>query len=152
MRKLGMKIGKGCHLETLDFSTEPYLIEIGDGVGIAVGTSFITHDAGITCFKKDLPNYDVFGKITIGNNVFIGTKCTILPNTTIGNNCIVGAGSVVRGKFPDDAVIFGNPAKMIMRMSVLKLFYSKSPGLIKTGGLSDRKKKEIVINHFKNMK
>lgn len=39
LRKHGMKIGENCHFETLEFSTEPYLIEIGDHVGIALGTS-----------------------------------------------------------------------------------------------------------------
>lgn len=33
--------------------------------------------------------------------------------TQLGNNVIVGAGSVVHGKFPDNVVIAGNPAKII---------------------------------------
>lgn len=51
--------------------------------------------------------------ITIGDNVFIGTNSIILKGTTIGNNCVVGAGSVVSGKFEDNCVIAGNPAKVI---------------------------------------
>ncbi len=150
-RKQGMKVGENCRFETMEFSTEPYLIEIGNGVRIATGTLFIAHDAGIGLFSNDFPDFDVFGKITVGDNVVIGAKCTILPNSTIGNNCIVGAGSVVRGKFPDNSVIFGNPAKVFMKMSVLKLLYSKSQGLLKTRKMSDRKKKPIVMEHFAKM-
>ena len=81
LRKQGMKIGNDCRLNTLSFSTEPYLIEIGNHVAIADGTELITHDGAIWCFREELGHADIFGKIKIGNNVFIGDNCTILPNT-----------------------------------------------------------------------
>jgi acetyltransferase-like isoleucine patch superfamily enzyme len=149
-RKKGMKIGEDCLFNTMSFSTEPYLIEIGDHVAIASGTVFITHDAGIRCFRKDFPQDDIFGKIIIGNNVFIGENSTILLNTNVGDNCIIGAGSVVRGKFPADSVIVGNPAKVITKMSVLKLLYTKNPGRLNTVQMSDEEKKPFVLRHFKN--
>ena len=37
----------------------------------------------------------------------------ILKGTNIGKNCIIGAGSVVHGTFPDNVIIAGNPAKII---------------------------------------
>ncbi len=147
-RKQGMRIGSNCILETMSFSTEPYLIEIGDHVGVSNGTVFITHDGGIRCFKNDFPEADIFGRIVIGNNVFIGINCIILPNTTVGDNCIIGAGSVVRGKFPGNSIIIGNPAKVVMNMSMQKLFYRNNPGMIRTAALSDPAKKPIVMKHF----
>ena len=51
--------------------------------------------------------------IVIGNNVFIGVNCIILPGTKVGNRCIIGAGAVVKGDFPDNSVIAGVPAKKI---------------------------------------
>jgi acetyltransferase-like isoleucine patch superfamily enzyme len=147
-RKQGMKIGQNCHLETIAFSTEPYLIEIGDHVAIAYGTNFITHDGGIWCFRDELLNGDIFGKIKIGNNVLIGTNCIILPNTVVGNNCIIGAGSVVRGKFPDNSVIFGNPAKVGLNMNMQKLLYKQNPGLLATSKLSHDEKEKIIKDHF----
>lgn len=152
LRKQGMKIGKNCHFNSLSFSTEPYLIEIGDNVAVSAGTDMVTHDGAIWCFRDEMNDADVFGKIIIGNNVFIGINCTILPNTIIGNNCIVGAGSVVRGKFPDDSVIIGNPAKAVMKMSHQKFLYLQNPGLINTHNLSDKDKANIVKGHFLDSK
>lgn len=148
LRKQGMQIGKQCHLETMSFSTEPYLVELGDHVAIASGTVFITHDGGISCFRDEFPGDDVFGKITIGNNVHIGINCTVLPNTEIGNNCIVGAGSVLRGRYPDDSVIVGNPAKVIMSINTQKFLYKVNPNRLHTEEMSDPGKKPIVIKHF----
>ena len=51
--------------------------------------------------------------ITIGNNCWIGTSTIILPGTKLGNNCITAAGSVVSGKFEENSLIGGNPAKFI---------------------------------------
>ncbi len=148
LRRRGTKIGENCHVNTMSFSTEPYLIEVGDHVAISAGTDLITHDGAAWCFRNEQENIDVFGKIIIGNNVFIGINCTILPNTTIGNNCIIGAGSVVRGKFPDDSVIIGNPAQVVMKMSFQKFLYLQNPGLFRTHSLSDREKSKIVKAHF----
>jgi len=147
-RRQGMKIGVNCHFETISFSTEPYLVEIGDHVAIAYGTDFITHDGGVWCFREELINGDIFGKIKIGNNVFVGSNCTILPNTIIGNNCIVGAGSVVRGRFPDNSVIVGNPAVVLLKINVQKLLYRQNPGFLETNNLTDSEKEKIVKEHF----
>lgn len=147
-RSQGMKIGENCLINTVAFSTEPYLIEIGNHVALANGTEIITHDGAIWCFREELGPDDVFGKIKIGNNVFIGNNCTILPNTIIGNNCIVGAGSVVRGKFPDSSVIFGNPAKVVLNMNIQKFLYLQNPGLMKTSDIPDSRKSKIIKKHF----
>jgi acetyltransferase-like isoleucine patch superfamily enzyme len=148
LRKQGMKIGHDCLINTMSFSTEPYLIEIGNHVAIAGGTELITHDGGIWCFREEIPHADVFGKIKLGNNVFIGNNCTILPNTSIGDNCIIGAGSIVRGKFPQDSIIIGNPAKVVMKMSVQKFLYTQNSGLLKTANIDDKAKSVILKKHF----
>ena len=143
-----MKIGENCLISTMNFSTEPYLIEIGNHVAIADHTEIVTHDGGIWCFRDEISNADLFGKIKIGNNVFIGNNCTILPNTAIGDNCIIGSGSVVRGKFPDNSVIIGNPAKVIMNINIQKFLYLQNPGLLKTKNLAGTKKTKIIKEHF----
>jgi acetyltransferase-like isoleucine patch superfamily enzyme len=147
-RKQGMKIGQNCYINNVKFSTEPYLIEIGNHVAIAAGTDFITHDGAIWCFREELKNADVFGKIRIGNNVFIGNNCTVLLNTTVGDNCVIGAGSIVRGQFPDNSVIVGNPAKVVLNISMQKLLYLQNPNLLITQNLPYKTKKRIIKKHF----
>ena len=51
--------------------------------------------------------------ISIGNNVWVGAKVTFLDGCVVGNNCVVAAGAVVNGVFPDNCVIGGVPAKII---------------------------------------
>ena len=43
----------------------------------------------------------------------IGTSATILGGITIGENALVGAGAVVTKDVPDNAVVAGNPAKVV---------------------------------------
>ncbi len=54
--------------------------------------------------------------ISIGKNCFIGCNAIILKGTVLGDGCVVGAGSVVAGKFGDNCVIAGNPAKIIRKL------------------------------------
>ena len=56
------------------------------------------------------------GGIFIGNNVWIGANCCILPNVHIGDNCVIGAGSVVTKDIPSNSVAAGNPAKVIKKI------------------------------------
>lgn len=55
-------------------------------------------------------------EIAIGKNCFIGCNSIILKGTVLGDGCVVGAGSVVCGKFEDNCVIAGNPAKVIRKL------------------------------------
>ncbi|WP_241910618.1 acyltransferase [Vibrio cyclitrophicus] len=51
--------------------------------------------------------------ISIGSNCWIGAKVTVLDGAKIGNGCVVAAGAVVKGIFPDNVIIGGVPAKII---------------------------------------
>lgn len=55
-------------------------------------------------------------EIHIGENCFIGCNTIILKGTALGDGCVVGAGAVVSGKFEDNTVIAGNPAKVVRRL------------------------------------
>lgn len=112
-KNLGVRVGKNCRFFSTSFSTEPFLIEIGDHVTITDGVQFITHDGGVWVFREQYPDIELFGRIKIGNNVFIGLNSIILPNTEIDDNCIIAAGSVVKGKFEANSIIAGVPAKKI---------------------------------------
>lgn len=125
-RRIGVQVGNNCRFFSMNFSTEPFLIEIGDHVTITNGVEFITHDGGVWVFREQFPNINLFGRIIIGSNVFIGLNSVILPNTEIGNNTIIAAGSVVKGKFEDNYVIGGVPARKICS---IEEYYNKNSSL-----------------------
>lgn len=54
--------------------------------------------------------------IRIGNDVWIGGNCTILPGVNIGNNVVVAAGAVVTKDVPDNCIVAGVPAKIIRNL------------------------------------
>lgn len=51
--------------------------------------------------------------VTIGDDVWIGTRVIILPGVTVGNHAILGAGAVVTKDVPEWAIVGGNPAQVI---------------------------------------
>lgn len=60
------------------------------------------------------------GFVHIGNNVFIGTKCSILQNVCIGDHAVIGANSVVTKDVPAYSVVAGNPARVIKKYEFSK--------------------------------
>lgn len=92
------------------------LITIGDATTISADVVFLTHDYSISKGLKMIDpelNGRFLKPIRIGSNCFIGMRTILLPGTTLGDNVIVGAGAVVKGSFPDNVVIGGNPARVI---------------------------------------
>lgn len=53
------------------------------------------------------------GSPVIGDNVFIGANALVIGKVVVGNNVCIGAGSVVVKDVPDNAVVVGNPARII---------------------------------------
>jgi acetyltransferase-like isoleucine patch superfamily enzyme len=62
------------------------------------------------------PPTDEVREVTIGDDVWIGVRCIIFPGVRIGARSIVSAGSVVRTHVPPDAVVAGNPARVVLRL------------------------------------
>ena len=98
-------------------------IEIGDNTCIGGNAKILDNDFHpIEWEERNRLLKDVHGgdadtipskPISIGKNCFIGCNAIILKGTVLGDGCVVGAGAVVSGKYPENSVIAGNPAKII---------------------------------------
>lgn len=116
IKQIGVNIGTGCEIyHDVNFGSEPYLISIGNNVRLTRGVKFVTHDGGVWTLRKMklLENADIFGRITIGDNVHIGFNTIIMPGVTIGDNCVIGCGAVVTKDIPSNSIAVGVPAKVI---------------------------------------
>ncbi len=115
-RTIGVTVGENCRfIGSPNWGSEPWLISIGNHVTISFDCAFITHDGATWVFRETEPYKNVvkFGRISIGNNSFVGARSTILPNVHIGNDAIIAAGSVVTKSIPDGEVWGGVPARKI---------------------------------------
>ncbi len=108
----GVNIGVNNLVYSHFWGSEPYLITIGNNCQITEGVEFFTH-GGAHVLRKENPDFDMFGKVVLGDWVYIGNNAMIMPGVTIGDNVLVAAGSVVTKSVPSNVVIGGNPARII---------------------------------------
>lgn len=90
-------------------------VKIGNKTLIGKDVVIMDHNGhGISPSRRYTPG--TAKEIEIKENVWLGNNVVILPGTIIGKNSIVGANSVVKGVFPENVVIQGNPAKIMKRI------------------------------------
>lgn len=110
----GASIGKNCKISSHTFICEG--VNIGNGVFVGHNVSFI-NDMYPRAVNSDgsIQNTDDWElvKTSIGDGVSIGTSSTILGGVKIGENALIGAGCVVTKDVPKNAVVVGNPSRII---------------------------------------
>ncbi len=141
-RDAGVKMGEHNLIASKFWSTEPYLISIGNFCQLTEGTKIYTHGGALVARDK-YPNFDFFGKVVLGDRVYVGAGSKIMPGVTIGNNVLIAAGSVVTKSIPSNVVVAGNPAKYICTIDQYiekNLIYN-----LNTKSHSAKEKKEILM-------
>ena len=152
-RKQGVKIGDNCEIRSAKFSSEPYLITIGNHVRVNAGVEFVTHDGGAWVLRQysnvdNHENITLFGPISIGDNCHIGSNAILMPNIKIGNNCIIGCGAIVTKDIPDNSIAVGVPARVIETIDEYENKHIKDYCFTKN--MTSAQLKEYLINKYSN--
>ena len=109
-----VKIGKNCKIEAFAFIPEG--VELEDGVFVGPHACFtndkIPRATNTDGSLKAAEDWEVT-KTLVKKRAGIGANATIMCGIIIGENSMVGAGSVVTRDVPKNAIVAGNPAKVI---------------------------------------
>ena len=108
------RIGKNCKISSHTFVCEGVTIE--DGVFIGHGVVFINDSYPRAARADGQLQTESDWKVeetVIKKGASIGSGATILANVAVGENAIVGAGSVVTKSVPANAIVAGNPARVL---------------------------------------
>ncbi len=73
----------------------------------------ITTGKNVNSILEELSDYKK--KTVIGDHVWVGMNATIMAGTNIGSGSVIGANSLVKGVFPNNCAIGGNPAKLLKK-------------------------------------
>lgn len=140
-RKIGVNIGEDNLIGKDHWSSEPYLITIGNHCQLTTCKIF-TH-GGAQVVRDIDPTFDTFGKVIIGDYIYVGANSLIMPGVTIGDHVLIAAGSVVTKSVPKGCVVAGNPAKYIC--TVEEYYCRNQKYNVKTKGLNfDEKRKKLI--------
>ena len=77
-------------------------IVIGEGCRFGPGTKIFDHDYDYMEFES---GKHLSTPIKIGNNVWVGANVVILRGTEIGDDCVIAAGTVLKGQYPENSLI-----------------------------------------------
>ncbi len=112
----GVKIGKKFKFSKKSYIDlhKPDFLEIGDNVQLTRWAMILCYDSAKDKepFKKIIQK-SPYGKVKIGNNVYIGAHSIVMPNVSIGDNVIVAANSVVTKDVRPNCIVSGSPAKVL---------------------------------------
>lgn len=123
-------------------SAEPYLITIGNYCDLTEGTKIYTH-GGARVARGKIPNFDLFGKVVLGDRVYVGSGAQIMPGVIIGDNVLIAAGSVVTKSIPSNIVVAGNPARYICSLD--EYIEKNLPFNTNTKSLNPKEKKKFLL-------
>jgi len=106
--RIGARVFANCGLVALDVAP----ITIGDDVQIGPNVQLLTPTHPL---DPDLrrAKWEAAEPIVIDSNAWLGGGAIVLPGVAVGENAVVGAGAVVTRDVPANAVVAGNPARVI---------------------------------------
>lgn len=135
LRQMFMRVGDNVHIESpvrLDYGINTSL-----GSNVFINFNLVVLDCAPVTIGSDVfiaPNVQIYTAthplqpslrnqhigqaepVTIGDSVWIGGGCIILPGVSIGSGSTIGAGSVVTKSIPPDCLAYGNPCRVVKHL------------------------------------
>jgi acetyltransferase-like isoleucine patch superfamily enzyme len=111
---LGMRMGKNSAVDAYSFIGAAGFIDIGENVIMGQHVAF--HAENHNYAETDLPIKEQGTRrlgIVVEDDCWIGSNVTFLDGAHVETGCVIGAGSVVRGRIPRCSVAVGVPAKVV---------------------------------------
>lgn len=113
--EVSIRIGANCSFNNDITLIAEKSITIGDDCLIGDGVRIVDSDFhGLAPDKRRGPGES--SPVTLGKNVWLGSRAMVLKGVTIGDNAVVAAGSIVTKDVPADTLVAGVPAKPIKRI------------------------------------
>lgn len=124
-----------CHISAVEGCT----VTIGDDVMFASGNEIRADDGHPIFDVKTGLRVNPARPITIGNHVWVGGRVVLLAGASIGAGSVLGWGSVVKGRIPNNVIAVGVPAKVVRKniawerphLSLVKPYYKPDASTIK---------------------
>lgn len=99
-------LGNNCSVNSNNIIACRERIEIGNNVMLSPNVQIYDHDHDYKAADGVQSGKYCTSPVIIGNNVWIGANTVILRGTIIGDNCVVAAGSVLKGEYDSNSIIF----------------------------------------------
>lgn len=143
-RHIGVKVGNNTLIaDKRHWPSEAYLVSVGSNSQITEGVKIHTHGGG-NILRTSITDFDSFGKVSIGNNCYIGAFSQIMPGVTIEDNVLVAAGSVVTKSVPKGYVVGGNPARIIC--TTASFIERNAQYNLHSKGMSQKQKRQLLLS------
>jgi len=158
----GAQIGRDCNICDHVFIENDVIV--GDRVTIKCGVQlwdglrvqddvFIGPNATFTNdrFPRSKQYLQDIPKTTIARGASIGANATILPGLTIGANVMVGAGAVVTRCVPPNAIVTGNPAKIVGYVDASGMRAAATPSTGLSPGITETTVKGVTLHRLRTV-
>ncbi|MFC5500500.1 WxcM-like domain-containing protein [Caenimonas terrae] len=159
----GARIGRDCNVCDHVFVENDVIV--GDRVTLKCGVQlwdglrleddvFIGPNATFTndIFPRSKEYPEAFGQTVVRKGASIGANATILPGITIGARAMVGAGAVVTRSVPPNAVVVGNPAKIVGYVDTADHGRAEAPvAPVAVEAVHQTSVRDVTLHHLKNV-
>lgn len=94
---------------------EPASIRVGRGCLFGPECSLTSSDVHKIFDLKKGTRLNPAGDIDLGDRVWVAARAVVFRGSIIGNDSVIGWASVVKGRFPNNVLLAGAPARIVRR-------------------------------------